>query len=60
VGTVDGKGTGSIGSPKPILKEALEEVLTKSQRAMSGASAIREFALKSEPANKVVGQSTGP
>jgi len=51
VDTVSGQGSGSTGwtNPETILKKALEDVLTKSQRAISSAEAIRQFTVKQHP-----------
>jgi hypothetical protein len=48
VDTINGQSSGSTGwtNPEKILKKALEDLLTKSQQAISSASAIRQFAQK--------------
>jgi hypothetical protein len=48
VDTINGQSSGSTGwtNPEKILKKALEDLLTKSQQAISSASAIRQFAKK--------------
>lgn len=46
VDTINGQSSGSTGwsNPKTVLKKALEDLLTKSQEAISSAPAIRQFA----------------
>jgi hypothetical protein len=46
--TISGESTGSTGwsSPEKVLKRALEDLLTKSQQAMSSSEAIRQFTRK--------------
>ena len=48
VDTVSGESSGSTGwsDPEKILQKALEDVLTKSQHAISSADAVRQFASK--------------
>ena len=48
VDTIDGQSLGSTGwtNPEKILKQALDDLLTKSQTAISSAPAIHEFAQK--------------
>jgi len=48
--TISGESSGSTGwsSQEKVLKKALEELLTKSQQAMSSSEAIRQFAKKKQ------------
>ena len=48
--TITGEGRGSTGwtNPEKTLKQALEELLLKSQQAMSGAEVIRGFGTNGE------------
>lgn len=56
VDTVNGESSGSTGwtNPEKILKQAIEDLLTKSQQALASAEAIRSFAAqrKTAGANK--------
>ena len=49
--TIDGQSSGSTGwtNPKKVLKKALEDLLAKSQQAISSAPSIRRFAQKHPP-----------
>jgi hypothetical protein len=51
VDTIDGQSSGSTGwtSATKVLKRALEDLLTKSQQAISSAPAIRQYAQKQSP-----------
>jgi len=48
VDTINGQSSGSTGwtNPKTVLKRALENLLLKSEQAISSAQAIRQFAQK--------------
>ena len=50
VNTVDGQSSGKTRTnPNKVAQQALEDLLLKSQRAISSAPAIREFAQKKSP-----------
>ena len=46
--TISGESSGSTGwsNPEKVVKQALEDLLTKAQQAMSSSEAIRQFARK--------------
>ena len=51
VDTIDGQSSGSTGWSKStkVLKKALEDLLLKSEQAISSAQAIKQFAQKTSP-----------
>jgi hypothetical protein len=51
VDTINGQSSGSTGwtNPETILKKALEDLLLKSEQAISSAQAIKQFAQKKSP-----------
>ena len=51
VDTIDGQSSASTGwtNPKTVLKRALEDLLLKSEQAISSAQAIKQFAQKKSP-----------
>ena len=51
VDTINGQSSGSTGwsDPETVLRRALEDLLIKSQQAISSAEAIRQFAQKKSP-----------